>query len=306
MMKIGFLTVALKNMNFEEIARWAHSVGFEALEVAAWPIVNERDYSSTTIDVENFGPEEAQKVKKILEENELIISSFAYYDNNLDADPQRRKRINEHLKRVIDAASLIGVELVGTFIGRDVKKSVEENIEEFEKVFKPLIAYAESKNVKLMIENCPMVSWQEPEKIGNIFYSPQVWREIFRITPDSFGLNLDPSHLYWLGIDYIEVVKEFGSRIFHVHAKDVEVDQRKLYEQGIYGYFGENPHAKSWWQYRLPGFGEIDWEELVLALKKVGYDFVLSIEHEDPVWEGSEEKSKKGLLMGLEFLRKVI
>ncbi|MEJ5229714.1 MAG: sugar phosphate isomerase/epimerase [Pseudothermotoga sp.] len=301
-MKIGFLTVALGKMNFEEIVSWAGENGFEALEIAAWPVVNERDFSSTTIDVENFDSKRADEIKKLLDKHGLIISSLAYYDNNLDADLNKRKRINEHLKKVIDAASLLKVELVGTFIGRDITKSVEENFEEFEKVFKPLISYAERKNVRLMIENCPMVGWQQPEKIGNIFYSPQLWEEVFRVTPDSFGLNYDPSHLYWLGIDYVKVLLQFKDRIFHVHAKDVEIDDNLLDEQGIFGHFGTNLHGKSWWTYRLPGFGEIDWEEFILALKKIGYDFVISIEHEDPVWFGTTEKSKVGLKMGLKHL----
>ncbi|MGJ8455215.1 sugar phosphate isomerase/epimerase family protein [Pseudothermotoga sp. U03pept] len=305
-MKVGFLTVALGKMKFEEIANWACENGFEALEVAAWPVVNERDFSSTTIDVEQFDEEKAEKIKSLLEKKGLSISSLAYYDNNLDADLEKRRRVNEHLKKVIDAASLLKVELVGTFIGRDIRKSVEQNFEEFEKVFKPLISYAERKNVKLMIENCPMVGWQEPEKIGNIFYSPQLWREIFRVTPDSFGLNYDPSHLYWLGIDYVKVIQEFKDRIFHVHAKDVEIDDSLLDDQGIFGHFGTNLHGKSWWSYRLPGFGEIDWEEFILALKKIGYDFVISIEHEDPVWFGTVEKSKVGLKMGLEHLRRFV
>jgi len=305
-MKIGFLTVALGNTKFEEIIEWAGSVGFEALEVAAWPLVNERDFSSTTIDVDKFDEKQAERIKTLLEKHNLIISSLAYYDNNLDANLEKRKAINEHLKKVIDAANLLGVELVGTFIGRDITKSVEENLKEFEKVFKPLIAYAEGKNVKLMIENCPMVGWQAEEKIGNIFYSPELWREIFRITPSSFGLNLDLSHLYWLGVDYLRVVEEFAERIFHVHAKDVGIKRNMLHEQSIFGHFGTNAHGKSWWIYRMPGLGEIDWSSFILNLKKVGYDFVISIEHEDPIWAGSLDKSKKGLLMGLQFLKKFV
>ncbi|MDK2945846.1 MAG: hypothetical protein PWQ85_618 [Geotoga sp.] len=303
-MKLGFLTVALGNKKIEDIVSFASNVGFEALEIATWPLVNERDFSSTTIDVSTLNPEKATKIKNLFENHNLIISSLAYYDNNLDSNIEKRKYINEHLKKVIDAANLLGVELVGTFIGRDITKSIEENIVEFEKVFKPLISYAESKNVKLMIENCPMVGWQEKEKIGNIFYSPQIWREIFRITPDSFGINLDPSHLYWLGIDYLKVISEFNDRIFHVHAKDVEINNDKLFEQSFYGYFGSNVHGKSWWEYRLPGFGDIDWEKFILELKKMGYDFVVSIEHEDPVWFG--ERSEDGLKIGYNFLKQYI
>ncbi|MEN3008559.1 sugar phosphate isomerase/epimerase [Pseudothermotoga sp.] len=305
-MKIGFLTVALGNTKLEEIVEWSSKVGFEALEIATWPLINERDFSSTTIDVEKFDKKEAERVKALFEKHGLTVSSLAYYDNNLDANLEKRARVNQHLKKVIDVAHFLGVELVGTFIGRDITKSVEENLKEFEKVFKPLIAYAESKNVRLMIENCPMVGWQAEERIGNIFYSPELWREIFRITPDSFGINLDPSHLYWLGIDYLKVVEEFASRIFHVHAKDVELKRNILHEQSIFGRYGTNAHGKSWWVYRLPGFGEIDWSSFITNLKKVGYDFVVSIEHEDPVWGGDLEKSKKGLLMGLHFLKKFV
>ncbi len=305
-MKIGFLTVALGNTKLEEIVKWSSENGFEALEIAAWPLVNERDFSSTTIDVTDFSKKKAEEIRKIFEKHNLAISSLAYYDNNLDANPEKRKNINEHLKKVIDAAHLLKVELVGTFIGRDIRKSVEENIKEFEKVFKPLITYAEKKSVKLMIENCPMVGWQEPEKIGNIFYSPQLWKEILRITPDSFGINFDPSHLYWLGVDYIKVLEEFKDRVFHVHAKDVEIDDSMLDQQGIFGHFGTNLHGKSWWIYRLPGLGEIDWQEFIRTLKRIGYDFVISIEHEDPVWAGAVEKSKIGLKMGLEHLRNSI
>ncbi len=305
-MKLGFLTVALGNTRLEELVPWASSVGFEALEIAAWPLVNERDFSSTTINVEELTKSKAERIRSLLEKHGLIVSSLAYYDNNLDANEQKRKAINDHLKKVIDAANMLGVELVGTFIGRDIRKSVEQNIEEFEKVFKPIIAYAESKNVKLMIENCPMVGWQQEEKIGNIFYSPQLWREIFRITPNSFGINYDPSHLHWLGIDYVKVLEEFKDRIFHVHAKDTEINQQLLNYQGIFGHFGTNLHGKSWWIYRLPGFGEIDWQEFIKALKKVGYDFVISIEHEDPIWAGAVEKSKKGLVMGLNHLKQFV
>lgn len=302
-MKVGFLTVALGTLEFDDIVKWASSAGFEALEIAVWPPKNERDFSATTINVEKLDYHEAERIRILLEKHNLIVSSLAYYDNNLDANLERRKKINDHLKKVIDAAHLLGVELVGTFIGRDITKSIEQNLEEFEKVFKPLISYAESKNVRLMIENCPMMGWQGEEKIGNIFYSPQIWREIFRITPSSFGMNLDPSHLYWLGIDYLKVLEEFSDRIFHVHAKDVEVKRNVLYEQSILGYYGTNIHGKSWWIYRLPGLGEIDWRSFISGLKKIGYDFVISIEHEDPIWSGNLDKVKKGLLMGLKFIK---
>lgn len=304
-MKLGFLTVAIGQLPWDEILDWASEVGFEALELAAWPRVSDRDFASSTIDA-NISPEEAQKIKASFEQKGVAISSLAFYDNMLAADEGVRAANHEHLKKVIDTAANMDVELVGTFVGRDITKSVDENLEEFAKVFPALISYAESKNVKLMIENCPMVGWQKPGVPGNLFYSPSLWRELFRITPNSFGLNYDPSHMYFMGIDHIAGVHEFADRIFHAHAKDTEFLGEGLYENGILHLDSQKLEMEPWWRYRLPGLGEIDWQEFVKALYDVGYDGVLSIEHEDPIWGGTIEKSKKGLILGYRNLAKLI
>ena len=293
-MKLGFLTVALGQLPCEEFLDWAANTGCQALELAAWPLVNERDFSSTTVNA-NISAQEAKELRAKFDDRGVEISSLAYYDNMLAADPEVRAANHAHLKKVIDTASNMGVELVGTFVGRDITKSVDENLDEFAKVFPELISYAESKNVKLMIENCPMDGWQEPGIPGNLFYSPSQWREFFRITPKSFGLNYDPSHLYWMGIDHIAPLFEFADRIFHTHAKDTEILSDGLNENGIFGPLSPRFSEARWWQYRLPGLGEIDWQEFVKALYDIGFDGVLSIEHEDPFWGGTVEKSKKGL-----------
>lgn len=304
-MKLGFLTVALGQLPCKEILDWAANTGFQALELAAWPLVNERDFSSTTVNA-NISAQEAKELRAKFDDRGVEISSLAYYDNMLAADPEVRAANHAHLKKVIDTASNMGVELVGTFVGRDITKSVDENLDEFAKVFPELISYAESKNVKLMIENCPMDGWQEPGIPGNLFYSPSQWREFFRITPKSFGLNYDPSHLYWMGIDHIAPLFEFADRIFHTHAKDTEILSDGLNENGIFGPLSPRFSEARWWQYRLPGLGEIDWQEFVKALYDIGFDGVLSIEHEDPIWGGTVEKSKKGLILGYRNLSKLI
>lgn len=301
-MKLGFLTVSLGSLPLGEVVPWASEQGFQTLELGAWPVDNSRDFSSTTLDVTTLDASKAREFKDLFAKHGIEISSLAYYDNNLEADPAKRAANHEHLRKVIDAASLLGVELVGTFVGRNITKSMPENLEEFSKVFPSLIDYAESKNVRLMIENCPMPGWQEWGLPGNLFYSPELFREIFRVTPDSFGLNLDPSHLHWLGIDYLSVVEEFSDRIFHAHAKDTEILNDGLHDYGVFGSVKSTGHGQGWWRYRLPGLGEIDWQAFISKLQENGFDGVLSIEHEDPVWEGSEEKVKKGLTLGYRHL----
>lgn len=307
-MKLGFLTACLPQVGLEELVRWAAENGFQALELAAWPVDSTRDYQARQIDAVNFTEVEAERVKALFAEHGLEISAMAYYDNNLEPDLQKRRVYHEHLKKVVDAAALLGVELVGTFVGARPDRSPHENMKEIGQVFRELVQYAEDKGIKLMIENCPMDNWQQFGLPGNYAFSPELWQALFNEVPsDNFGLNLDPSHLYWLGIDYIQCVRDFAGRIFHAHAKDTEILEPGLYRYGILSQqLGADPWKSGWWRYRMPGLGEVDWQRFISTLQEVGYDYVLSIEHEDPVWEGSEEKVKHGLKLGLKHLSQFV
>ena len=248
--------------------------------------------------MEHFDATRAEEWRALAEQNGIIYSCLSYNENLLHSDPTRREQINAHLRRVIDAAHLLGVNVVNTFIGRDESKTERENLDEMERVFAPLLDYAAQHGVRLAIENCPMVGWQFEGLPGNIAYSPKLWDEMFRRLPyPNFGLALDPSHLAWLGVDYYAAARDYASRIFHTHAKDTEI----FHDRRGYGSILE-AGSHSWWRYRLPGLGEVDWRRWIDTLKQGGYDGPLSIEHEDPVWEGTEDKVKTGLLMGKKHL----
>ena len=307
-MKIGFLTACLPKIELEDLLQWASSQGFQTLELAAWPVKSSRDYQARQIDASNFTSDEAKRINELFESHNMSISSLAYYDNNLHPNLKKRKSFHDHLKKVIDTASLLDVNLVGTFVGGRPDKTPAENIKEIGKVFRPLVKYAENKGVKLMIENCPMDNWVKFGIPGNYAYSPELWEALFNeVQSKNFGLNLDPSHLYWLGIDYIKATKEFSSKIFHAHAKDTEILNDGRYRYGILSHqINSNPWKSGWWRYRIPGLGEIDWMKFISTLQENGYDNVISIEHEDPVWEGSENKVKDGLKLGLKHLSRFV
>lgn len=307
-MYIGLLTGCLGGIPLKEKAKWASEHGFKALELACWPRTNNRDYSGSEIDVTNFTKEEAEEIKAYFKEYGLTISSIAYYDNNLDRDHNARAKINNHFKKCVDAAVLLGVSSVGTFIGRNIDKSMEENFDEFEIVFGELVKYAEDKGIKVIIENCPMIGWQVEGQPGTISFTPELWREMFKRVPNkNFGLNYDPSHMHALLMDYITPVKEFKDRIFHVHAKDTEVFKEKLKTYGVFNkQLNISPEEFGYWRYRMPGLGQVDWKNLFKELSEIGYDGVVSIEHEDPLYEGSAEKVKEGLQIGIDYLQKLI
>lgn len=301
-MKLGLLTAAFPDLSLAEIAEWAAANGFETLEIACWPAGGgeRRRYAGVThLDVESFDPDE---VRGTLERHRLGISALAYYPNNLHPDDEHREQVNGHLRKVIDAAQRLGVDTVGTFVGNDKDRPLPENLRRFREIWPPLVAHAGECGVKIAIENCPMIfSYDEWPGGNNLAWAPAIWDEMFSAIPDeNFGLNLDPSHLVWLMIDPERAVYDYGDRIFHVHAKDLEVRRDGLYRHGTFS------GGIGWQVPRMPGLGEVDWARFVAALYAVGYDRYVSVEHEDRRFEGDVELVKRGFLIARDTLRPLI
>jgi sugar phosphate isomerase/epimerase len=304
-MKLGFLTVPFGHWSLEQVAEWASGNGFETLEICCWPLESgdQRRYAGVThIDVEALDDAKAGEITAMLGRYGIEISALGYYPNNLHPDPEHRRAVNEHTTKVIDAAARLGAETVCTFAGRDQSKNLPDNMAEFRQVWPGIVAHAEAKGVRVAIENCPMIfSYDEWPGGTNLAYSPAIWREMFEVIPsESFGLNFDPSHLVWLMIDYERAIYEFGDRIFHVHAKDLEVRRDGLYEHGVMSL------GMSWQVPRLPGLGEVRWDRFIAALSAVGYDGPIVIEHEDRRFEASEELVIRGFHLARNVLRPLV
>lgn len=306
-MQIGFLTACLPTVPLEDIVPWAAEQGFGAIELAVWPRTSDRDYMASHIDAARFSDDDAARVRELLDRHGLRISAMAYYDNNLHPNLALRATHLDHLRSVIDAAAKLDVGLVGTFVGGRPEKP-DVIMKEIGEVFRDIVAYAEDRGVRVMIENCPMDNWVQFGLPGNYAYSPELWDALFEEVPsESFGLNFDPSHLRWLGIDYLRATREYGRRIFHAHAKDTEILPDGRYRHGVlWQQLDADPWKSGSWRYRMPGKGEVDWGAFIRALRDVGYDDVLSIEHEDPEYEGSVERVKEGLRLGYEHLARLV
>jgi sugar phosphate isomerase/epimerase len=301
-MRLGLLTAAFPGLTLDQVADWAGASGFDALEIACWPAGagEGRRYAGVShIDVAQLDSASAADILELLSSRGLEISSLAYYPNHLHPDPAHRAEVHAHLDRVVDAAVLLGVEVVGTFVGADPSRSLTENLRAFAEVWPALVERARGKGVKIAIENCPMLFSGDEWPFGNnLARTPHIWREMFNVIPDSgFGLNLDPSHLVWQMIDYERVVYDFADRILHVHAKDMEIDREGLYQHGVLS------AGMNWQVPRLPGLGEVRWDRFCAALYGAGYDRWISIEHEDRRFEGDEELVKRGFLIARDALR---
>lgn len=305
-MKLGFVSAILDQSNYEEMMDIASELGFECVEVACWPQGKaERRYAGVShIDAERVleDNEYANHVLDYAKEKGVQISSLAFYPNTMDGDLEKRAAAVEHLMNLIRASHKLGIGMVTTFIGRDQTKTVEENLELVKEVWPPIMELAKELNVKVGIENCPMLFGPDQWPGGqNLMTTPAIWRKVFEILPyENLGINYDPSHFVWQMIDYIKPIYEFKDKIFHVHYKDIKVYKDRLDQCGIMAY------PLDFMSPKLPGLGDVDWGKYVSALTDIGYDGCTCIEVEDKAFEGSKEAVLNSLKLSKRYMEKYV
>jgi sugar phosphate isomerase/epimerase len=297
-MQLGFVSAILSDLSLEQVFEFAQQEGFDCVEPMCWPVgTADRRYAGVThIDVARLAEGEAERVRAVVQKTGVRISGLGYYPNPLDPDLQQRRVVVEHLKKVLDGARVLGVGVVNTFIGRDPVRTIEAQWPTVREVWTDLLRHAEAAGVKVGIEHCPMLFSDDEWPGGkNLAISPAVWRRLFETFPGpTLGLNFDPSHLLWQGIDIPRAIREFAGRFVHVHAKDERVDRDRLYERGILGL--------GWHVPKLPGLGEVDWSSFFAALTDAGYRGPVCIEVEDRAYEGSLDDRKRALRQSKRFL----
>src|SRR5262245_16599672 len=301
-MQLGFVSALFGDLSLEEVFAFAADEGFACVELMCWPPGKaDRRYAGVThVDVTQLKDEQAGALRDLVKRSGVSISGLGYYPNPLDPDETHRRFVVEYLKRVIIAAAQLDVGVVNTFIGRDPARSLEDNWPPFRSVWPDVVRLAEASGVRIGLENCPMLFSPDEWPGGkNLAIAPAAWRAIFQEIPSpNLGLNLDPSHLVWLHIDEVRCVREFASRIVHVHAKDTRLDRDSLYEVGVLGLGWHTP--------KLPGLGDVRWGPFFSALTDQGYTGPVCIEVEDRAFEGSLEDRKRSLRQSKRFLEQFL
>lgn len=303
-MHLGLLTAPFPHLTLDAVAAWSASAGFQALEIACWPATGgeARRYAGTShVNVDGLSHDQGQDITASLAAHGLTISGLGYYPNPLHAEESHRTRVIAHLRLVIQAAAKMGVHVVNTFVGGDRSLTLDQNWSRAQGIFPDIVAFARDHGVTLAFENCPMIFSQDEWPGGhNIAYNPLIWRRIFSDWGEGVGMNFDPSHLIWQMIDMPRFIAEFGPRMVHVHAKDLMIDRDGLYQNGILS-------AGMGWQVpRMPGLGDVNWPAFFAGLYRAGYDGPIIIEHEDRVFEGSDDHVKRGFLLARDVLRPFI
>lgn len=303
-MKLGFVSAILDGCSFEEVIDTAASIGYECVEAACWPVEKaSRRYAGVThIHIEELDEKKILHIRDYCRQKKVALSALAYYPNVLTEDLKEQEKIKKHLTAMIEAAPKLGVDTVTTFIGRAQHKTIEENLELFQEIWKPILRTAEEKKVKIAIENCPMLfdagQWPGGQ---NLMTTPAVWRKVFSLLPsDYLGLNYDPSHFIWQQMDYIAPLYEFKEKIFHVHYKDIKLYPDRLRDVGIMAY------PLQYMSPKLPGFGDVDWGKYVSALNDIGYDGYSCIEIEDKAFESTPERVLDSLKLSYSYMRQYV
>ncbi len=300
-MKLGFVSAIFPDLSLSEVLQFAADAGYDCVELMCWPVSQaERRYAGVThVDASGFTDSDAQNVKDLAARYGVAISGLGYYPNPLAPDANEAARNVEHIRNVIKAASMIGVPQMNSFVGRDWTKSIDDNWPRFLETWQPIISYAEQQGVRVGIENCPMLFSKDEWPGGkNLATTPAIWRRMFHDIPSqNFGLNYDPSHMVWQHMDYIQPIREFADRLFHVHAKDVRLDQERLNDVGSLA------HPLQYHTPKLPGLGEVNWGRFFSVLADVGYNGPVCVEVEDRAYEGSLELRKASLHQSIKYLR---
>jgi sugar phosphate isomerase/epimerase len=303
-MQLGFVSAIVPELDLDEVLALASRLGYDCVEVMCWPPGKaERRYAGVThIDITALDRAGAAKIKDLTERRGVAVSALGYYPNPLAGDARERKVYADHIRAVIDAAALLGLDTVNTFVGRDPRRSVEESWPLFREVWPSLIRYAAERDINIGIENCPMLFSDDEWPGGkNLAVSPAIWRRMFAEIPDPhFGLNYDPSHMIWQQMDEVTPIGEFASRLHHVHAKDARLDRAKLDQVGILA------TPLSFHTPKLPGLGSVRWGAFFAALTDAGYNGPVCVEVEDRAYEGSLADRERALRQSAAFLRQFV
>ena len=185
-MKLGLVSAILDWMSFEEMIDTISSLGYECVEAACWPSGKaERRYAGVShIDVDELSEAKAEYILNYCKEKNVEISSLAFYPNTMDSDLEKRAANIAHLKNVIRASAKLKINMVSTFIGRDQTLPTEDNLELVKQLWPDIIRLAETLNVRIAIENCPMLFGREQWPGGqNLMCTPQLWRAVFDVLP---------------------------------------------------------------------------------------------------------------------------
>ena len=278
-MKVGIFTAALQELTprsvrdadpdraIEDWIEFAGGLGVDTIQLSAAIHPSETDVPpeamldpvANTLDLRQpFDATRAARVRRALDAGGMSISDIGYFDNMLHHDPVVRQQKHAFMRRVFDAAALLGVDAVCGFVGRNLSHGMDENLRDFEEQFVPLLAEAKARGLSYRIEQCPMPGWHSGDSFhNNIAYTPGTWIALHRICEkhgvgDQFRIHYDPSHAILMGQDTRSLFQYLHDTGYHFLIGGFHVKGQVIDASGVaaWGYGGQTLERGDWNNHR--------------------------------------------------------
>lgn len=309
-MRIGVFIVLWKNLPFEAALDKARAAGLDAVEIGAGGFPG-----SAHCNVEELLASKTKRAAYLnsIEQRGLLLSALSVHNNPLHPNKKLAQKSDTELRQAIRLARALGVPVVNGFSGVPGGSPRDETINwitcpwppdytdalnyQWNDVaipyWKELNRFAKRNGVRVALEMHP----------GMLVYNVETLLKLRDAAGEMLGANFDPSHLFWNGVDPVAAINKLGGAIFHVHGKDVYLDAANL---SVNGCNDTKPYARikeRSWTFRSIGYGHDlkAWKDMVSALRVNGYDYVISIEHEDALMSTDE-----GLRKAIDVLKQAV
>ena len=310
-MKLGVMTPVLYSMNLEDALKYLSRIGVQTVEIGAGGYpgnthINPKDY------FEN--PAKVDELKNLLKKYNLEISALSCHGNPVHPNKKIAEKFHNEFIDTLKLAKILGIDTVIGFSGCPGDSETSRNPNwvtcawpnEYGDILnwqwdEVLIPYW--KKIKEIAESCNVTKIALEMHPGFCVYNPETLLKLREAVGDIIGANFDPSHLFWQGIKPAEAIKYLGGAIYHFHAKDTKIDAANCAVNGVLDTKSYDALPQRSWLFRTVGYGNdyAVWKDIFSALKLVGYDGPISIEHEDALMSPTE-----GLEKAVAFLKETI
>lgn len=307
-MKLGVVSNAiLEYETFEEGLAYLQGLGLEAIEIACAGYHANLKFGDAELLAEDA--DERARWADAIERHGLEISALAIHGPALAPDPVARERYRRQFLAACRLAEQLGVRrltcLAGLPEGAEGDRSPLFVSGAWPPVNQEILAWQWEQRVLpfwrehgaiAAAHGCVLCFEMHP---NDVVYNPRTLTRLRAEVGDVIGCNFDPSHLFWYGIDPLEALRQLGDAVYHVHAKDLQVNAHNVRLNGLLDPTPFSDLAERAWTFRSVGFGHGEewWRAFVSTLRAIGYDDVLSIEHEDEYMD-----TREGLEKGVELL----
>ena len=301
-MKLGVFTTLLSNLSLEEALKYFTSLGIEMVEIGTGGYPGN---AHANPDVLLNDEAEFKKFMDTIKKYNVEISAFSCHGNPVHPDKETAKYYDEVIRKTILLCEKVGIHQINTFSGcpgdhpgakypnwvtcpwpNDYLEILDYQWNEvLIPYWKDLVAFAKEHGVnKIALEFHP----------GFAVYNTDSLLKLREAVGPEIGTNLDPSHLIWQGMEPVAVIRKLGDAIFHFHAKDTKIDKYNTAVTGVLDTKGYGDVLNRSWTFRSVGYGNdlVYWKDIISNLRLVGYDYAISIEHEDALMSQNEGLSK--------------